>query len=105
MKTKVSAGTITRTIILILALINQLLTAFGKPMLLIEDDTVTQLISAAFTIVAAIVAWWKNNSFTDAAIIADGVMQTVKGYDDFEVEIRTIDENMEIKSVEEDKTE
>lgn len=71
MKHKISAGTVSRTIILAVALGNQLLTAAGKSPLPIEDETVTQLVSCAFTIAAAVAAWWKNNSFTQAAIAAD----------------------------------
>ena len=43
----------------------------GKPVLPIESQTVEQLVTAGITTVAALVAWWKNNSFTAAAIQAD----------------------------------
>ena len=75
---KVTAGTISRTIVLALALINQLLTAFGYEIINLSDDTVNQLVSVIFTIVAALVAWWKNNSFTKAALEADEVMKVTK---------------------------
>ena len=67
----ISAGTITRTAVLLLALTNQVLSACGKPMLPIESATVEQLVTAGITTVAALVAWWKNNSFTKEAIEAD----------------------------------
>lgn len=75
---KVTAGTISRTIVLALALINQLLTAFGYEIINLSDDTVNQLVSVIFTIVAALVAWWKNNSFTKAALEADELMKVTK---------------------------
>ena len=75
---KISAGTLTRTVVLALALINQLLAVFGYSVIPIEDETVNSLISAAFTIVSAVVAWWKNNSFTKAAIEGDRVMNELK---------------------------
>ena len=75
---KASAGTITRTIILALALINQLLTSFGYSVIPLEDETITQLISTAFTVVSAVIAWWKNNSFTKAAITADETLKELK---------------------------
>ena len=59
----ISAGTIARTIILVLALINQLLTATGHSVINISDESISTLISTGFTIVTAIVAWWKNNKF------------------------------------------
>lgn len=76
---KIEAGTIARTIILVLALVNQILTATGNAIIPIEDETITGVVSAAFTIVAAITAWWKNNSFTKAAIEGDKVKDAVKG--------------------------
>ena len=75
---KISAGTIARTIILCLALINQVLTATGHSMINIADEDVNLLVSTIFTIVTAIVAWWKNNSFTHEAIEADEVMKNLK---------------------------
>ena len=74
-KLNISAGTIARTIILALAIINQVLTVTGHSPLPIEDEAITQLVSAAFTIGAALVAWWKNNSFTTNAIKADQYMK------------------------------
>ena len=61
---KISAGTIARTACLLLALTNQILSACGKPVLPIESATVEQLVTAGITTVAALIAWWKNNSFT-----------------------------------------
>lgn len=70
----ISAGTIARTAVLLLALTNQVLSAMGKPILPIESSTVEQLVTAGITSVAALVSWWKNNSFTVAAIQADAWM-------------------------------
>ncbi len=75
---KASAGTITRTIVLALALINQLLMVFGYNVIDISDETINTLISTIFTIIAALVAFWKNNSFTAEAIEADEVMKELK---------------------------
>ena len=75
---RVSAGTIARTIILGLALINQLLTATGHNIIDISDDTINTLISTGFTVITAVVAWWKNNSFTSAAIKADELKHMLK---------------------------
>ena len=68
---KISAATLARTAALALALTNQVLSACGKPVLPIESATVEQLVTAGITTVTAIVAWWKNNSFTRAALEAD----------------------------------
>lgn len=75
---KISAATLARTAALALALTNQVLSACGKPMLPIESATVEQLVTAGITTVAALVAWWQNNSFTAAAIQADKYLENKK---------------------------
>ena len=75
---KISAGTIARTACLLLALTNQILSACGKPVLPIESATVEQLVTAGITTVSALIAWWKNNSFTTAAIQADKYLEDKK---------------------------
>lgn len=74
----VTVGTIARTACLLLALTNQVLSALGKPVLPIESQTVEQLVTAGITTVAALVAWWKNNSFTTAALEADKTYDRMK---------------------------
>ena len=71
---KIKKETIIRTVILALALINQLLTAFGVSVIPIGDDQITELISLVFTIGASVWAWWENNSFTKNAIEADKLL-------------------------------
>ena len=75
---KITSGTIARTVILALALINQILSAAGKPVLPIEDAQIETLVSTLWTVIAAVVAWWENNSFTKAAIEADKLLQEKK---------------------------
>lgn len=75
---KISAGTIGRTAVLMLALANQILSALGKPLLPIDSAQLEQLITADITTVAALVAWWENNSFSTAAIKADSYLENLK---------------------------
>ena len=75
---KISAGTIARTVVLGLALVKQALDATGHNVINISDEDVNTMISTGFTVVAALVAWWKNNSFTKAARIGDAVMKEEK---------------------------
>ena len=75
---KVTSGTIARTVMLALALINQLLTAFGYNVIDISDETINTLVSTIFTVVASLIAFWKNNSFTPAALKADEVLKELK---------------------------
>ena len=73
-KINITKGTLIRTILLVLALINQVLAVFGKSPIPIDDDTATNLISTVWTVIASLIAWWKNNSFTDKAIKADKML-------------------------------
>ena len=71
----IRAGTIARTLCLCLALVNQILTATGHSIINVSNDDINTLISTGFTVVSAVVAWWKNNSFTQSALKADEVMK------------------------------
>lgn len=74
----VKTETIVRTVILIVALINQALTIAGKSLLPITDDQITEVITLAITIGASLWTWWKNNSFTQPAIKADEILKDLK---------------------------
>lgn len=67
----IKTDTIVRTVVLMLALINQILSATGHAVLPIEDAQVETLITTAVTVAASLWAWWRNNSFTQSAIRAD----------------------------------
>lgn len=77
----ISKGTIIRTLLLILTIVNQILVYFGKSPLPIENEQVEELVSLIFLIAAAVAAWWKNNSYTKEAIIADKYMKELKEQD------------------------
>lgn len=74
----VSVATWTRTALLVLAVVNQILTAAGYEVLPFSEEEVTNLVSAIFTGVTAFVCWWENNSFTDKAQEADKVCKGEK---------------------------
>ncbi|MGI1789455.1 phage holin [Streptococcus uberis] len=75
---KIDNGTLTRTIVLVLALINQGLVMAGKNTLPFSDEEMTQFISFVFTTATALAAWWKNNDFTHEAKTATKIMQNQK---------------------------
>lgn len=74
----VTAGTIARTVCLVLALVNQVLAMLGMVPVDIADDTVYQVVSVGATVVTALIAWWKNNSFSKEAVAADEAMKNAK---------------------------
>lgn len=75
---RVSTETIIRTIVFIIALVNQILTSTGKNPLPFSDETIYEFATLAVTIAASVWAWWKNNSFTKEAIKADAYMNQLK---------------------------
>ena len=79
MSNNVSIGTIARTACLALALTNQVLTCFGVQVLPISDDELNNLVTTGLTVATSLAAWWKNNSFTTAAMIGDEHMKQAKG--------------------------
>lgn len=73
----IEIGTIIRTVLLMTALVNQVLTVTGHSPLPVSDEQITELISTGFTVVTALTAWWKNNSFTEKAVKADEYKKTL----------------------------
>lgn len=78
MKPKIKTDTIVRTIVLVLALLNQILAIKGKEVLPVTEDEVYQLVSLVVTIGASLWAWWKNNSFTEPALMGDQLKDQLK---------------------------
>lgn len=76
-----TVGTVVRTVVLFLAIVNQVLAIFGKSIIPIQEEQINLLITTGWTIISALWAWWKNNSFTKAAIEADKVMSNLKAGD------------------------
>ena len=74
----ISKETLVRTFVLVIALINSVLTMLGKNPLPFSENEIYQAISAICTVAASLWTWWKNNSFTDAAIKADEYMDALK---------------------------
>lgn len=77
-KEKITAGTIIRALCLVLALVNLTLETMGKRIIPITDDQISELVTLVITIATSLVGFWKNNSFTQEAIIADGIMHELK---------------------------
>lgn len=74
MKRKIEKMTIVRTAVLVFALVNQVLTISGYSPLPFTDEDFGQAVSMVLTVGASLWTWWKNNSFTQAAIAADEIL-------------------------------
>ena len=74
----ISKGTWARTVLIILALVNQGLTLANKNPLPFSDQELENFVSYAFTSISALIAWWKNNSFTANAKTAQDILKAQK---------------------------
>lgn len=77
-KLTITVETAIRTAVLFVTMINHLLSMSGRPIIPIEDVQLEKLISAAAMILAAVVTWWKNNSFTQEALKADQYLKNIR---------------------------
>lgn len=72
---KITKGTIIRTLVLSVVVINIILKAIGKPILAIEEGTVAYFVETIVEIAVIAASWWYNNSFTQNAKRADEFMK------------------------------
>lgn len=75
---KISTDTIIRTVVLVVALINQVLTATGKNPLPFSDDVIYEAVTLAVTIGASVWAWWKDTPITKAAQVGSAITAEIK---------------------------
>lgn len=80
-KLKVDSGTIIRTVLLVVAIVNQILVASGKNPLPFSEDQIYTALSGIFTVCTVLAAWWKNNNFTQAALQAQELLDAIKEED------------------------
>lgn len=70
--------TIARTIVAAIALLNSIMLMIGKAPLDLDENTIYIVCSGIATVVTTIWVWWKNNSITKEAIVADDFMHELK---------------------------
>ena len=75
---KISKGTIVRTIMVVLVIVNVVLKQFGVDAINVSENEILSLVEALIEVVTIVVAFWKNNSFTQNAIKADEFLKTLK---------------------------
>lgn len=69
---------IIRTVILAFALFNQLLVMNGVSTLPFTEEGLELFLTGAFTVVASLIAWYKNNSVTKEAKQADEYLEELR---------------------------
>jgi len=75
---KISKGTIIRTIMLIIVIVNMILQHFGLDLIKVNENEIASLVEMVIELAVILVTFWKNNSFTDNAIKADEFLKTLK---------------------------
>ena len=78
----ISKGTIIRTIMLIIVIVNLILKACGKNIIDIDEGTVAYYFETILEIAVIIVGFWKNNSYTENAQKADKFLRALQNFDD-----------------------
>jgi SPP1 family holin len=64
---KISAGTVTRLVLLVIALINSGLQLAGYETIPVNEASIGEFISLAFLGATSLWAYWKNNDITKSA--------------------------------------
>ncbi len=77
-KMKISKDTVLRTMLTGITLMNSVLIMFNKNPLPWSEEEIYVGISAVASFLTTVWSWWKNNSFTKAAIEADAYMKKIK---------------------------
>lgn len=75
---RVKFSTWVRLIVLAVAVINAAMRICGQGTISLGNETVEDVASVIVLVVSAVNAYWKNNSFTEAALTADELLQTLK---------------------------
>lgn len=75
---KISKGTIVRTIMLVIVIINMILQKCGHDIINVNESQILSALEYIIEIAIIAVNWWKNNSFTDNAKKADEFLKNLK---------------------------
>lgn len=75
---KISKGTIVRTVMIAIVVINMILKKLGINIINTDENTVASIVEMVIETGAIVAAWWYNNSFSDAAKKADRFFKAVK---------------------------
>ena len=74
----IKAGTYVSAVVLIFTMVNYVLNIMGKPVININENEIAAWVTAIVGVVGIIYSWYKNQSITKPAQVADDVMQILK---------------------------
>jgi SPP1 family holin len=75
---KITKGTIIRTILLLMVIVNFALERAGVDLIPVSESGVAMFVETVIEIAVIAVAWWKNNSFSENAIKADKFLNELR---------------------------
>lgn len=75
---KITKATIVRTILVVLVIINSVLEKLGIDIIPVDENAILMLVETGIEIAVIVVAWWKNNSFSENAIKADAFLKQLR---------------------------
>ena len=79
---KISKGTIVRTIMLVIVIINMILKKCGVDLINVTESEILTAVEMIIELAVIVVSFWKNNSYTQNAIKADEFLRDLKSLDD-----------------------
>lgn len=74
----IKASTYVSAVVLIFTMVNYVLNIMGKPVININENEIAALVTAIVGVAGIIYSWYKNQSITKPAQVADDVMQILK---------------------------
>lgn len=75
---KITKGTITRSVLLFIVVLNMLLKKMGLNPLNIDKGTTASFVETILELLVIMVSFWKNNSFSKNAIRADEFLKALR---------------------------
>lgn len=74
----IKASTYVSAVVLIFTMVNYVLNIMGKPIININENEIAAWVTAIVGVAGIIYSWYKNQSITKPAQVADDVMQILK---------------------------
>lgn len=74
----IKPSTYVSAVVLIFTMVNYVLNIMGKPVININENEITAWVTAIVGVVSIVYSWYKNQSITHPAQVADDVMKILK---------------------------
>lgn len=75
---KIATGTIVRTAMMIIAIVNTFCSMVGFTTIDIDENTLYTIVTCVFDVVTLVVVWWKDNSFSKRALALEEIKKAMK---------------------------